>query len=103
MTRRLWLRVRTRNWTAHLVTGAVVALLAASAVADANGPCGQDSTGNTAFSLAFPSTSPGSLTTSNENDYYVFTAQAGEEIFATITGTESSSCNGCGFAEAGVV
>ena len=102
MTRKLWLAGWVRGWAVRLAAVAVTVMLAAPAAAQANGPCGQDNSGNSACPLAFPSTSSGSLVTSNENDYYVFNAQAGQEIFATITDTESPSCNSCGFAEAGL-
>lgn len=94
------MRSEVRSWVARLAALAAMALLAAPAVAQANGPCGQDANGNSACPLAFPSTSSGSLVTSNESDYYVFSAQAGQEISVTITDTESPSCNNCGDAEA---
>jgi hypothetical protein len=91
-----------RRWLGQLAAVAVVVLLAAPAAAQADGPCGQDDTGNSACQLAFPSTSSGTLQTSNENDYYVFKAQAGQELFITVTDTESPSCSGCGYVDAGL-
>ncbi len=81
-----------RRWVLKFAMVAVLVLLAAPAAAEANGPCGQDATGNTACRLALPSTSSGLLVTSNESDYYVFSAQAGQEIFMTVTDTEAPSC-----------
>jgi len=102
------MRLPVCRWVLFWTAAAAAVLLAAPTGAQANGPCGQNANGNSACPLAIPSTVSGSLVTSNESDYYVFSGQAGQEIFATITDTEAPSCsafsstNHCGSVQAGL-
>lgn len=78
----------------------LVALLLALALvaapsALANGPCGVNYNGNHACGLNAPTTVNGSMVQlSEESDYYVFWAEAGTQINATVTNTSDPSCSG---------
>lgn len=80
------------RWTAAavLATASILGVAAPSALA--NGPCGVDFDSNSACAITSPYSINGSLITDNESDFYVFWAQAGTQISATITDTENPQC-----------
>jgi hypothetical protein len=69
------------------------AMLLTAGAASANGPCGQNDEGASACGVNSPATDPGSLTTDNENDYYVLYAQQGTELHVSVTNTANPSCS----------
>jgi hypothetical protein len=80
--------------------GGMATRLLVAAPAGANGPCGQDSDGNSACPVNSPGDYAGSLTTDNERDYYVFYAHNNTQLSVTVTNTEDPHCYVCGFANA---
>jgi hypothetical protein len=87
---------------AFLCTVCLGSLLTAGA-ASANGPCGQNDEGPNACAINSPATDIGSLSTDNENDYYVFYANAATELHVSVTNTQDPSCSQSGDVECGGV
>jgi len=100
-------RTRVAGGSAKLSAVGVALVLAAGLAwatpSRANGPCGQNFDGNHACGVNSPATYPGSLTTDNESDYYMFSAQPGTGLSVSITDTENPGCStsftdSCGWA-----
>jgi hypothetical protein len=74
---------------------ALAACLMIAAPAAADGPCGQDYTGNSACAVN-SATAPnynGTIVAGNDTDYYVFYAAADTHMTLTITNDENPQCD----------
>lgn len=80
----------------------VVLLSSSGSAAFAASPCGANRDGNHACGVNSPSAQTGSLTTDNEQDYYVFSAQKNTELSVGLADGENPGCSadnsstGCG-------
>ena len=74
------------------IVACACSLLAAGSAA-AYGSCGNDYSSNTACGVTSPGSYQGAIQANNERDYYVFFAQGGTNLAASLTDNEDPGCS----------